>query len=404
MEWRTVADTPRLLYLDDIPTPYRLDVQRRVAELWPGAFRIVFCAAGEPGREWDIDLSGLDTTVLAGRQWRPVGQSNPFSFKWNPDIIKELASFEPDVVILSGYAHPTMQRAARWCQRSLIPYGMTCETSFRNSACSGLRWRVKRHFAAWLVRGMAFGLPVGREAAAYLRHLGPSNAPMYLFPNTPDTTLFRETAERINASCSDVSIRTAFGLDSEAAIFLFVGRLIKAKRPLDAIRAFNGMSSVRDAQLVIVGDGPLRKQLEAASSGKAGIHFTGWMHDRKRLAELMAIATALLLPSMHEPWGAVVNEAMASGTPVISSDRVGAAAELVEADVDGFIASVGDVATMAKVMARLVDAPALAVQMGRAAQAKAIANGEKFAARNLVNGALTAHKVHGSSRVLSDSR
>lgn len=379
-----------LLYLDDIPTPYRLGVQKRIASLWPGEFHMLFCAESEPGREWELDYGDLKPEFLPGKQWRPSGQVNPFSFKWNPGIAKRLDASRPDAVMLSGYVHPTMWAAARWCIKNRVPYAVACESSARNSATSGWRWAVKRAVAGWVVRNMAFGLPMGRESAEYLRRFGPTNAPMHYFPNTPDTSHIVAEAERLAKTGGEPALREKLKIPPNFPIFLFVGRLIDAKRPLDAVQAFRKLDTVGGAVLVVVGDGDQMEALREAAGEDPHIIFTGWLRDATEIAGLMSIATAMLLPSAHEPWGAVVNEAMAAGTPVISSDRVGAATELVEDGINGFLVPVGEVSGYADAMRSLLQDPARAEQMGAAAQAKAIAQGEEFAASNLISGALAA--------------
>jgi glycosyltransferase involved in cell wall biosynthesis len=386
---------PRLLYIDDIPTPYRIGVQKQVARQWDGQFKVLFCAPSEPGRTWDLDLSGIDHTVLRGWQWRPKGQINPFSFKYNPDVIKQLVLYDPDVVVLAGYAHPTMIRAAAWCRQRNIPYGVTCETSARSTAISGPRWHLRRGMIGWIIRNMAFGLPVGREAASYLRMLGSADAPMCFFPNTPDTAPFVAASRALRDDpAKAVELRARYGLASEGPVFLFVGRLIDAKRPmdaLDALDAFKKLNRSLTASLLFVGDGPMMEDLEAAASKHPHIAFGGWVSDQSEIAFLLALATALVLPSKHEPWGAVVNEAMAAGTPVIASDRVGAASEIVEDGVDGFVVRVGDVDGIAAAMNTLLTPGTGSKSYGEMAQKKALANGEGFAAGNLVRGAIAAN-------------
>lgn len=390
-----MPDAPRLLYLDDIPTPYRMGVQKRIATDWPGAFKLAFCAESEPGRDWTLDYGDLAPEILEGKQWRPAGQVNPFSFKWNPGITRMLDAWRPDVVILSGYVHPTMWRAARWCLRNKVPYAVSCETSARSSATSGWRWAVKRAVAGWVVRGMRFGLPVGREAADYLRAFGPTRAPMHFFPNTPDTAPIVAEAERLKASGGEGALRAELGIAPDAPILLFVGRLIDAKRPLDAVKAFRGLEGADKAVLLIIGDGDRMAAIREAAAGDPRIVCTGWLKDPTMIAGLMSISTAMILPSAHEPWGAVVNEAMAAGTPVISSDQVGAATELVEDGVNGFLVPVGDIDGYVRAMNKLLTDPELARGMGAAARATAIAQGEEFAANNLISGALAA--IEGST-------
>jgi glycosyltransferase involved in cell wall biosynthesis len=389
-----MTGAPRLYYLDDIPTPYRLGVLKLVADRWRGAFRLGFCAASEPGREWTLDFEDIDHEFLEGRQWRPPRQTNPFSIKWNPGVTRALAAFRPDVVILSGYVHPTMWQAARWCVRNNVPYGISCETSARSSATSGWRWFVKRAVAGWMVRHMAFGLPVGREAGAYLARFGPSEAPMHFFPNTPDTSLIVAEADRLAAIGGEAALRAKLGIPEKAPILLFVGRLVDPKRPGDALTAFRQTSAAHDGVLVVVGDGDRMHALREAAAGDPRILFTGWLKEPATIAGLMSIASGMILPSSHEPWGAVVNEAMAAGTAVISSDRVGAATELIHHGENGYLVPVGDVAGYADAIRQLLADPALARKLGEAARTTAIAQGEEFAAKNLIagaDGAITAH-------------
>jgi glycosyltransferase involved in cell wall biosynthesis len=98
----------------------------------------------------------------------------------------------------------------------------------------------------------------------------------------------------------------------------------------------------------------------------------------------------MVLPSQHETWGAVVNEAMAAGTPVIASDMVGSAIELIESEVSGIIYPVGDTAALADAMSRLLRDDDLRRNMGRAGKEIALAKGEIYAADNLISGALHA--------------
>jgi glycosyltransferase involved in cell wall biosynthesis len=282
-----------------------------------------------------------------------------------------------------------MWLAARWCIRTGVPYGVSCETSLRSTvSTSGWRWALKRALAGWVVRRMAFGLPVGREAGEYLQKFGPTDAPMHYFPNTPDTAPIVAEAERIAATGGEAALRERFGIPRSAAIFLFAGRLIDVKRPLDAVRAFLRLEG--DAALVIIGDGDQMEAVKQAAGGDPRVICAGWVKEPELIFGLMAIATALILPSQSETWGAVVNEAMAAGTPVISSDRVGAATELIDDGENGFLVPVGETAGYTRAMQKLLSDPELAHGIGAAARETAMAKGERFASENLVAGALDA--------------
>ena len=103
--------------------------------------------------------------------------------------------------------------------------------------------------------------------------------------------------------------------------FIFVGRLKKAKKPQDAVKAFNILKkNVPSAKLWVVGDGYHRKELEKIAGN--GVKFFGRVPEKKKL-ELMSRAHAILVPGVREGWGLIVTEANARGTPAIAYDVPG---------------------------------------------------------------------------------
>lgn len=120
--------------------------------------------------------------------------------------------------------------------------------------------------------------------------------------------------------------------DIERARFIYVGRLSAEKnliRLIDAFRRLHG--DRRDATLCFLGDGPERRALEQAAAdlmATGAVVFTGGVGP-DALAAAYGEATALVLPSLSEPWGLVVNEALAYGCPALVSERCGCVPELV---------------------------------------------------------------------------
>jgi len=155
---------------------------------------------------------------------------------------------------------------------------------------------------------------------------------------TPIDTVAYRPIDR-SAACATAA------LDHERRYVVYVGRLDdRIKRISALIRAFTATSVTHaDVDLVIVGDGPDRKvlqaQAEAAAPGR--VHFLGWIADASRLAALYNAAECLALPSWSEGFPTVVGEAMACGTPVLAS-RVGGVSELVVADETGWVFEPGD--------------------------------------------------------------
>jgi glycosyltransferase involved in cell wall biosynthesis len=145
-------------------------------------------------------------------------------------------------------------------------------------------------------------------------------------------------------------------------------RLIEAKAPGDLIAArrlfTQSLPPERRPFLLLVGDGPLRAELERAADGIETIRFAGF-RNQTELPAFYAMADLFVLPSRREPWGLVVNEAMNAGCAILASDRVGAALDLVREGVNGAIFPAGSVPALADALARLLADPARLAEMGR---------------------------------------
>jgi len=119
--------------------------------------------------------------------------------------------------------------------------------------------------------------------------------------------------------------------------FLFVGRLIERKGLEVLLQAFERFAG---GELWIAGDGPLTGAAEAAAAADPRIRMLGHV-DGQELPALYADVDALIVPSLYEPWGLVVHEGLGNGLPVIASDQVAAADDLVESGVNGYVVSTG---------------------------------------------------------------
>jgi glycosyltransferase involved in cell wall biosynthesis len=151
-------------------------------------------------------------------------------------------------------------------------------------------------------------------------------------------------------------------------VALFVGKLIPRKRPQDLIQAL--AAGARDVVAVLVGAGPMEAALrrQAAALGVADrVRFAGLV-PYDRLPDAYAAADVVAVTSSHEPWGLVVGEAMACGRPVVASDRVGAAGDLIEPGITGFTYPCGDAAGLAHLLQRVQVDAAAREQLGAAAR------------------------------------
>lgn len=160
--------------------------------------------------------------------------------------------------------------------------------------------------------------------------------------------------------------RASWGDDPERFRFLYVGRVSKEKN-LDAlVDAFDDFRATgRDAELVVVGDGPYFDELLARHGGRGDVRFTGILRGEE-LATAYASADLFVFPSKTDTLGNVVLEAAASGVPAIVSDQ-GGPQELVRDGVSGVVVEVDRDGALVEAMVRLYEAEGLRRGMGKKA-------------------------------------
>ncbi len=120
-------------------------------------------------------------------------------------------------------------------------------------------------------------------------------------------------------------------LKAEPAVMLCLARFSEEKNLEYLIKSFLASALSHTWQLKLVGAGPLKEKLESLALGHNQISIENWV-SYKNLPDLLVSSSCLVLPSKFEPWGLVVNEAMASGLPVVVSSATGAADDLVSAE------------------------------------------------------------------------
>src|SRR6202035_4244612 len=160
--------------------------------------------------------------------------------------------------------------------------------------------------------------------------------------------------------------REALGLPPR--FFLYAGRLVREKGVFDLLHAYSTLQPElrKNVGLVFVGDGPEKSALVqyAGATNSGSIHVVGFA-QREELAAYYALADVFVFPTHTDPWGLVVNEAMACGLPVIASQAAGCVVDLVANGRNGRIVSVGNVQELACAMSDLALDAGLRALMGR---------------------------------------
>jgi glycosyltransferase involved in cell wall biosynthesis len=350
----------KLAIVTDLLAPYRIPLFNLLGEALGSGFRAFLMARTAPNRPWnELDQHvRFEWSVLRGEEVAPGG-SRGFNQFWNPGIVAALHRFDPDIIVIGGFHHPTSFAAllyGRTRNRKVVLWSESTPFDMRPS--SAIRDYLKRWFVA---RCDAFLVP-GTAARSYIVSLGADPSAVFTAPNAIDVASFEHAAEE--TALTPRSRREAL----PPFCVLFVGRLSPEKGLPMLIEAIASLQlQGRRLGLVAVGEGDSAEDyIRKAEDDLAvdSVLFTGQLKPAE-LAAWYRAADVLVLPSSSEPWGFVVNEAMAFGLPVICSSRVGAAYDLIIDGETGFVCESEN--DYARAIARLMDSPAERERIAEAA-------------------------------------
>jgi glycosyltransferase involved in cell wall biosynthesis len=264
--------------------------------------------------------------------------------------------FKPDVVNISGYYEPAMNLVLLYCKIVGIKVIISVDSTESDNPNIGWKEKIKS-----LVVKLGDGLfCYGSKSAEYMFKLGVNPEKVLLKNNSVDNqkleSIFKEAKKYCQEKKKELGLRK-FN-------FIFVGRLIKFKNIDNLLAAYNEINS-HDWGLLILGNGSEEDKLKKYISdnqleGVCFIDGKQWFE----IPEFMALADVFILPSFSEPWGLVVNEAMACGMPVLVSERCGSAADLVIENENGYTFDPFDVKEMASKMNEFVVKPEIIGQFG----------------------------------------
>jgi glycosyltransferase involved in cell wall biosynthesis len=362
----------RLAYIVSHPIQYQAPLLRRLAQE-PGLRVKTFFltdAGAKPfhdvgfGRTiaWDVPLlDGYDHAFMARELPLPLPFDQP-RVPWRRLFSDECF----DGAWLNGYAHGPLLRAFAAAKSR----GM--KVLVRGEPHDGLRpgeplWRTAAQ--RMLFRAVDAFLAIGSaNREFYLRRGAPADR-VYLAPYSVDNDYFRRRIVAVRRENARTRLLDDLQLHPSHPTVLFVSKLQVRKRCSDLVAAFAALRPGTAAQLLIVGDGEERGRLEALvrAQGLPNVRFAGF-RNQSELPAFYDLCDLFVLPSEREPWGLVVNEAMNAGRPVVASDAVGAARDLVRHGQSGFVYPVGDVARLRDCLQILLDHRELRLKMGSCAR------------------------------------
>ncbi len=266
-------------------------------------------------REEQDDVPFERVQVFPGRQFEDVTPA-----EMHLEVTRQLDRIAPDAVAIHTYSFPDSRACVSWCRRNRKGAVVMTDSKADDAERSAAREWVKR----LLLGAYDSAVTAGTRSRAYLEHLGISHDAISLGYDVVDNEYF---AGKAAASQPPAGIETPY--------FLASNRFIARKNLSMLLGAYDDyrLRAEQPWPLVMLGDGPLRGQLE--SEAGEGVVFAGF-RQIDEIPGYYAHAGAFVHPASVDQWALVINEAMAAGLPVVASTGAGATHDLVRPGENGF--------------------------------------------------------------------
>ncbi|MEQ8154217.1 MAG: glycosyltransferase family 4 protein [Clostridiaceae bacterium] len=345
----------RVLFLTNMPAPYRVDFFNELGKSCD--LTVLFESQADKSRNdgWVADkMTGFKAVFMKGIK---KGDADAFC----PEVIRYLSLKKYDLIVVGAYHTPTGMLAIEYMKLRRIPFIISSDGGMKKKD-HGIRHKIKQHFigaaSAWL--------STGETTSEYLTYYGANADKIYVYPFTSikESDIIAEPLSEKERR----AYREKLGIQ-ESRMMVAVGQFIHRKGYDILLKSCKDMDP--SVGVYIVGGQPTKEyhqmQLDMDLSN---VHFVDFM-KKKDLAEYYKAADFFVHPTREDIWGLVINEAMAFGLPVITTDKCVAGIEMVENGINGWVVKSESVSELSEAIQNLLacdirKAACIALQKARA--------------------------------------
>lgn len=358
------------------PIHYQVPLFKKLAEHNNIDLMVYYCndlgVKKRKDHEFGILIEGNDS-LLEGYRYKFLKNysPNPTAYKFwgliNPGIIKELINNDYDAIVIHGYFYISCWLAYLGAWISRTPVFFRGETVLRFNQPA---WRraVKSFIIKVLSLGTEVFLTMGKVSEKFYGYYGIPKERLFHTPYAVNNDFFIAQSKKYSSQKN--KLEEELGIDEQAPVILFVGKLVSRKRPYDLLRAFNKLSNRDDLPkkpyLIFVGEGSAKKDLENYTKKEniENVIFAGYK-TQNELPKFYSLADIFVLPSEYEVSPLVINEAMCFSLPIILSDAIPSSMDFVQHGGNGYVFSLGSVNELSSYLAELVNSKSKREQFGR---------------------------------------
>lgn len=316
----------RILYLTNIPSPYRVEFFNELTKYMDVTVAFELRNAKNRDEGWQSEESYKFKAVFMKQLITRTESA------YCPEVFKLLKEFKNDIIVVGGYATPTGMAAILYLKAKKIPFYLNCDGGFIGND-SLFKKKVKTFF----IGSANYYLSTGVGADKYLVYYGAKKERIYHYSFS---SLREEDIEAtVKTEDEKVSLRKELGITGKNMI-VFVGSFIHRKGIDILLKACKGKE---DTAVVLVGGSDISGYEEVISSKLKKYIYPVGFKNKEEIKKYYQAADLMVLPTREDIWGLVVNEAMAQGLPIVTTNRCLAGLSLVENDKNGYVVPVEDV-------------------------------------------------------------
>ncbi|RJQ17500.1 MAG: glycosyltransferase family 1 protein [Nitrospiraceae bacterium] len=350
-----MLENKKIVVLHNIIAPYKTLLFNALYDIFPD-LKVLYISKTENRREWDIKTDELKFPheIMFESPLDEVPAVSLFRYTWT-----SLNVLNPDVLIIDGYIYASSWAGLFWAKvnkRKVILWSSSNEDDHD-------RMFYKESVKKFFVKKCDAYNVYGTKSRAYLQKLGANSNKLTIVGNNTDNAFYySETMKLRNdraALCKKLNV--------PGKNFLYIGRFSSEKNILHLLDAYRRIAERNNKWgLILVGSGPQKKEIEDYTQKHRikNVSLPGFK-QKIDIPEYLALSDVFILPSRSEPWGIVVNEAMAAGLPVLVSKKCGCYPDLVKDGENGFAFDPFDKDELFNLMKKIVEGKTDIEEMGR---------------------------------------
>ncbi|QEK50321.1 glycosyltransferase family 4 protein [Pedobacter aquae] len=312
--------------------------------------------------EWDIPLLEDYPYQFLKNESKYPG-SHHFKGIINPNLIEHIEEFNPDAIMLIGYAYQSHLQVLRHF-KGKTPLWFRGDSTLLDKD-TGWKKYIKSIYLKWVYSHVDLAFYVGTANKAYFKKYGLKERQLVFAPHAIDSGRF--LVPRKNEA---KALRARLGLSKLDILILFAGKFEPKKNPLLLLDAFIALN-LPNAHLLFVGNGVLEESLkwrvetlklkvknEERKDNR--VHFMNFQ-NQSQMPVVYQASDIFCLPSQGpgETWGLAINEAMISRNAIIASNKVGCAIDLVKNGENGYVFESSDLEGLKVCLSKITLSPSI---------------------------------------------